>query len=226
YALLLFIVERLRLASTFFVAGLCRDCADCAGLAAEINQVRAGRPAAPLGCEAYAWLMTSQKVPAILMVDEHLIVGEVQTRGKRLLETLNDPLADWLQVYDAHVARREAKATCLETLDELAVRKSRLVLALLDGRKHEAPETRRFAFVDKKLHSAFAVAAGYDVRGRLHVKGKAEPLAVLAETGAFVPLTDAVVSHAGVGGEEFKAAVAMINKAAISMLHIADVPEN
>jgi hypothetical protein len=167
--------------------------------------------------------MTSQKVPAILMVDEHLIVGEVQTRGKRLLEALNDPMADWLHVYDAHVARREAKATCLETLNELAIRKSHLVLVLLDGRKHEAPETRRFAFVDKKLHSALAICAGYDVRGRLHLKGKSEPLAVLAEMGAFIPLTEAVVSHAGVGGEKFKAAVAMVNKAAISMLHVGDV---
>jgi hypothetical protein len=167
--------------------------------------------------------MTLQKVPAILMVAEHLIVGEVQTRGKRLLESLNDPMADWLHVYDAHVARREAKARPLETLNELTIRKSDLVLVLLDGRKHEAPEGRRFGFVDKKLHSAFAICAGYDVRGRLHLKGKPEPLMVLEEMGAFIPLTEATVSHAGTGGEKFKAAVAMVNKAAISVLHVGDV---
>jgi hypothetical protein len=45
---------------------------------------------------------------------------------------------------------------------------------------------------------------------------------VLEEMGAFIPLTEATVSHAGTGGEKFKAAVAMVNKAAISVLHVGD----
>lgn len=167
--------------------------------------------------------MSLQRVPAILMVDEHLVVGEVQTRGKRLLDVLNDPLADWLHVYDAHLARRESKGASLAAANELVIRKSRLVLALLDGRKHESPDVRRFAFVEKTLRSALVIASGYDIRGRLHLKGKPDPIMVLEEMGAFMPLTEAVVSHAGIRGEKLDSAVAMINKSAISVLHVGEV---
>jgi hypothetical protein len=166
--------------------------------------------------------MRLQKVPAIVMVDEHLIVGEVQTRGKRLLEELCDPIEDWLHVYDVRVSRRDAKAKYIESLPSLVIRKSQVILALLDGGIHESPDVRRFAFVDKKLHPAFVTAAGYDVRGRLHLKGKREPLLVLEEMGGFVPFTEAVVSHAGIAAEKLNAAVAIVNKSAISMLHIGE----
>lgn len=156
------------------------------------------------------------------MFDEHLIVGELQTRGKRLLEVLNDPLTDWLRIYDAHLARREAKAKSIEALDEVIIRKSELKLALLGGGKHESPEARRFAFVDKKLHFAVALVAGYEVRGRLHIKGHADIDRVLGEMGNFVPLTEATVSHAPMTGERLDASVALMNKAAISILHVGE----
>ena len=165
---------------------------------------------------------TSQKVPAILLVNEHLIVGEVQTRGMRLLEVLNDHLTDWVHVYDAHLARREAKVNSIEALHEVAVRKSELKLALLGGGKHESPEKRRFSYVDKRLHLAVGLIGSYEVRGRLHLKGTSDLARVLVEMGAFVPLTEATVSHPGMAGEALEASVALINTAAIAVFHVGN----
>ena len=164
--------------------------------------------------------MSSTRTPAILMVDEHLIIGEVQTRGMRLLEVLNDHLTDWLHVYDVHLARRGAMANSIESLDEVALRKSEIKLALLGGGKHESPEKRRYSLVDKKLYFAVALVSGYEVRGRLHLKGSSDLDRVLVEMSNFVPLTEAAVSHAELAGEKLEASVVLINKAAISTLHV------
>jgi hypothetical protein len=164
----------------------------------------------------------SQKVPAILLVDEHLIAGKVPTRGLRLLEVLNDHSTDWLHVYDVHLARREAKTTCIEALNEVAIRKTQLKLALLGGGKHESPEKRRFAYVDKTPYCAVALVGGYEVRGRLHLNGSPDLTRVLVDMRDFVPLTDGTVSHAEMAGEKLDAAVVLINKSAICLFHIGD----
>lgn len=166
--------------------------------------------------------MSPQRIPAVLVVDEHLVVGEVQTRGQRLLEVLNDHLTDWLHVYGVHLARREAKANSVEALDEVAIRKAELKFALLGGGKHESPEKRRFCVVDKRLHFAVALVGGYEVRGRLHLKGSSDVDRVLVEMSNFIPLTEATVAHAGMAGEKLDASVVLINKAAISMFHVGD----
>ena len=105
--------------------------------------------------------MALQKLPAIFITDEHLLIGEVQTRGLRLLEMLIDPHSEYVYLNDVNVARRESKASRLTTLTEVVVRKNLLRLAVLGGGKHEAPETRRFAFVDKQNYPAFAIVSGY-----------------------------------------------------------------
>lgn len=166
--------------------------------------------------------MTLQTVPVILIVEEHLVVGEVETRGRRLLDVLNDSMADWLEVHDAHIARRTNKAQAVASAGELTIRKSDVKLAVLGGGKHESPETRRFAYVDKRQFSALAIVGSYEVRGRLHLKVKREPVRLLAELGAFIPLTDATISHAGPVDEKLDAEVAILSKAAISALHVGE----
>lgn len=199
----------------------CEDCADFAGQPERRAKVRPAIRGMRRGT-TYISHMSPQKVPAILVVDEHLIVGEVQTRGQRLLDVLNDHFTDWLRVYDVHLARREAKTNSVESMPEAAIRKAELKLALLGGGKHESPEKRRFSFVDKRLHFAVALVGGYEVRGRLHLKGSSDLDRVLAEMSNFIPLTEATVAHAGMAGEKLDASVVLINKAAISMFHVGD----
>ncbi len=166
--------------------------------------------------------MAEKKIPAILMIDEHLIVGEVETSGRRLLEVLNDTLTDWLQVFGAHVARRTDKAHAVSTLDELMVRKADVRIAVPGGATHESPEKRRFAYVEKKQFPTFAIIDGYEIRGAMHLKAKREMHQLLVDMASFVPLTEATISHVGPLDEKLDAEVAIINKTFLRALHVKD----
>ncbi|HVX62343.1 MAG TPA: hypothetical protein VHC19_17125 [Pirellulales bacterium] len=166
--------------------------------------------------------MAEQKVCAILVVQEHLIIGELETRGLRLLDVLLDPMADWLQVFGAHVVHRAAKARAVASAAEVLVRKSDLQLALLGAGKHESPERRRFAYVDKQQFSALAIVGGYEVQGRLHLQVKRESIRLLAELGSFIPLTEATVSYAAPREDKLDAEVAILNKTAVSALSVGE----
>jgi hypothetical protein len=167
--------------------------------------------------------MAVQKLPTIFVTDEHLVIGTVQTRGLRLLEMLIDPHSEFVHINDAHVARRESKANRLTTLKEVVLRKEMLRLAVLGGGQHEAPETRRFAFVDKQTYPAFLIVSGYEVEGRLQLRGSSEPVSALThELKGFIPITHARLSHAGGNGEPLSASVVLCNRDYVSLFHIGE----
>lgn len=167
--------------------------------------------------------MTAQKLPAVFVTDEHLLIGEVETRGLRLLECLIDPHSEYVQLSDVHVARREAKARRLTSLKQVAVRKHLVRLAMLGGDRHEAPETRRFAFVDKKNYPAFLIVSGYEIEGRLQLRGAADPVSAMThELKSFIPITHAKIGHAGGNGDPLSAAVVLCNRDYISLFHIGE----
>ncbi|HWB12881.1 MAG TPA: hypothetical protein VG826_26885 [Pirellulales bacterium] len=171
--------------------------------------------------------MTIQTIPAIFVTAEHLLIGQAPTRGARLLETLTAPDSEFIHLDDVHLARRESKATRLRTLPRIVLRKRDLLLAVLGGGKHESPETRRFAFVDKRNYPAFLIVSGYEIEGSLQLKGTADPaLAISHELKSFVPITHATISHAGGNGEPLAASVVLCNRDHISALHIAEAPRD
>lgn len=167
--------------------------------------------------------MAAQKLPAVFVTDEHLLIGEVETRGLRLLEYLIDPNSEFVHLSDVHVARRESRGSQLTSLKQVAIRKHLVRLAMLGGNRHEAPETRRFAFVDKKTYPAFVLVSGYEIEGRLQLKGSSDPVAAMThELKSFIPITNAKIGHAGSSGEPLAAAVVLCNRDYVSLFHIGE----
>ncbi|HVX14617.1 MAG TPA: hypothetical protein VHC22_25745 [Pirellulales bacterium] len=167
--------------------------------------------------------MALQKLPAIFVTEEHLLIGEVQTRGLRLLEMLIDPNSQFVQLNDVHVSRRESKASRRTTLKEVVLRKELIRLAVLGGGQHEAPETRRYAFVDKQTYPAFVIVSGYEIEGRLQLRGTSNPVPALThELKSFIPITHAKISHAGGNGEPLTASVALCNREHVSLFHVGE----
>src|SRR5215469_15880526 len=157
--------------------------------------------------------MALQKLPAIFVTAEHLLIGQTPTRGSRLLEMLTDPNSEYVQIDDVHVARRESKQSRLTTLPQIVLRKHALRMAVLGGGKHESPETRRFAFVDKRTYPAFLIVSGFEIEGRLQLKGAPDPASAISqELKTFIPITHATVSHAGGNGEPLAASVVLCNR--------------
>jgi hypothetical protein len=167
--------------------------------------------------------MAVQKLPAIFVTAEHLLIGQAATRGLRLLEMLTAPNSEYVHLDDVHVARWESKGTRLTTLPHVTLRKHDLLLAVLGGGKHESPETRRFAYVDKRNYPAFLIVSGYEIEGRLQLKGTPDPASAISqELKSFIPITRATISHAGGNGEPLTASVVLCNRDHISALHIGE----
>jgi hypothetical protein len=178
---------------------------------------------APDRSTTYTSGMAIEKIPAIFITAEHLIIGQAPTRGSRLLEMLTAPNSQYVQLDDVHVARRESKASRLRTLPHVVLRKQALLLAVLGGGRHESPERRRFAFVGKRNYPAFLIVSGYEIEGRLQLKGTPDPtLAISQELKSFIPITHAAISHAGGNGEPLTASVVLCNRDHISALHIGE----
>ena len=167
--------------------------------------------------------MALQKLPAIFVTTEHLLIGQAATRGWRLLETLTDPNSEYVQIDDVHVARRESKGSRLTTLPRVVLRKHALLMAVLGGGKHESPELRRFAFVDKRNYPAFLIISGYEIEGRLQLRGTPDPTSAISqELKTFIPITRATISHAGGNGEPLAASVLLCNRDHIAAIHIGE----
>jgi hypothetical protein len=169
--------------------------------------------------------MNHDVVKAILATQEHLLVGEVPTRGQRLLESLADPRTAFLHIRNVRICRRAGGSEIVKTLDQAVVVKDLLGLAVIGGNQHEAPNVRRNSFVEKQSSSAFLVVAGFEVCGHMHYRGTCDPVALLSrEMRAFIPITKATVAYEG--GAPLAAGVVLVNKAFTSVLHLQESARN
>ncbi|MCC7083730.1 MAG: hypothetical protein IT427_01840 [Pirellulales bacterium] len=108
------------------------------------------------------------------------------------------------------------------SLSEATVPKPRIVCCALTSATHEAPERRRFAYVEKRKKKAFVIAQNYEIQGSLSLKGTPEAVAALGqELGSYFPVADATVRHVP-SNQVLKATVAIVNKAFVSLLQIGD----
>ena len=158
--------------------------------------------------------------PALLVTNEHLLGVEIDTRGKRLLDVLNDTNTEFLSVNDVRVFRRKC-ATPVATLPKALILKSNVGLAIPAGDAHEAPAKRSRSFVPKRRYAAFLVVLGYEVRGELALKRTDDPVAALChELGRFFPVPRGTVAFAGTRCEEQTAQVVIVNSDHVSLLEL------
>lgn len=168
--------------------------------------------------------MLARRTAVILITHEHRFTGTVPTLGQRLLDMLNDKTTDYLHIHDVQVFRSTDPETCIAAFPEAVVRKADLSLAIITGEKHEAPEKRLYAFVQKRAYHVFLTVPGYEAQGRLHLPRSAEPVAVLArDTDTFFPITQATVSRVG-SDERLEVPVIIINKESVALFYVGETP--
>jgi hypothetical protein len=169
----------------------------------------------------------------MLVTHEHLLDGEIDTHGQRLLDVLNDASTSFLRVKDVRVLRRKC-ATAIAISPEAVIRKSNVALAIPAGDKHESPVRRSLSFDSKRRYSAFLVVLGYEVRGELALKGTDDGVAALChELGYFFPVPKGRVAFAGTYCRDTGAQVVIVNSDHVSVLqlgtsvtHNAESPES
>ncbi len=160
----------------------------------------------------------TEVMPVVLFAGRLKIEAHVKTHGYRLLDILNDPLYQPLEVLDARLSARGM--TIARELSDAVVAKSEISVAVVPSERHEAEERRRFTAVDKKRYPVLLMTDGFDVRGTIHLDGPPDPAVALAgELESFFAITEARVSHAATG-ERLEAPVVMPNRRLVSVFHI------
>lgn len=170
--------------------------------------------------------MATDQVSAVLIVGDHRLVGMVRNDGHRLLDLLNAPDTQFLELVDVALFDRSGEVRTA-TLPGAIVRASNIAFAALISDRHEAPENRVHLFAEKQPRRVFVAVPGYEVRGVAHVDTSPHPELALAGEGAFFPVTEATTSliagHGAAGhGVSIEAPVVIVNSALVSVLQIGE----
>ncbi|HWB00692.1 MAG TPA: hypothetical protein VG713_19495 [Pirellulales bacterium] len=156
----------------------------------------------------------------IVVTDAHWIIGHFATSGNRLLEVLNAPSSEFLHLTDVQIVRRDAASTV--RMPKAVVRKSQIAIAAPATERHEAPEKRRHAFVNKRTMPAYVIISNVEIRGTIHLRGVGDSVSVLVhEMGNFFPVSQVTVTRA-VQSESCELPVVIVNKAFISVFSIGN----
>jgi hypothetical protein len=151
------------------------------------------------------------------LVQDQLVVGELALNGHRLQEMLVDPASKYLHVLNASILSNGGDEI---DLDEAVVCKTHLSLIALLQDGHEAEDKRFFGFVEKKCRHASMVVSGWQLRGKIHFRGRTDPVAFLErEVSTFFPITEAAMSRRGETDIQYP--VVFVNQAHVSLCGFA-----
>ncbi len=161
------------------------------------------------------------RMNALLAVGSHLVAGSIEHNGLRLSDVLNDPLSDFVTVYEAKIFSAAGKL--LNDCQEVVLPKSRLVLAAVPGVWHEAPAKRRIRHQAKKRYEVFLLAGRFAVRGTLHVAGTTDPKVMLKDQfGTFFAVQRAKVTNLYSDGRSISAQAAILRTETVSLMELGD----
>lgn len=164
--------------------------------------------------------MSTAQIPAIVFTETHCVSGYIAGTGQRLLEILNEPFSQYVKLTGATL-QTLGEGEPLQ-LNEATIPKPRIVICALTATTHEAPEKRRFAFVEKRKNRALVIAQNYEIRGILSLKGTQEAVAALGqELSSYFPLVNASIRHAP-SNQALDVQVAIVNKAFVSLFQLGE----
>ena len=164
--------------------------------------------------------MLSQGRPVAVVAGEHLLVGRVPTRDRRLLDVLNDGQTDFVHIYDVRLFRKTDNA-CTAVLRECVVPKGKVDLVLILDQEHEARDKRMNYFIGKGKTPVLLAVSGYEVRGMLHLNRPENSLwALTHQLVHFFAVTEATVSQVVCDAEMLDVSVVIANKDSLALFSL------
>ena len=119
--------------------------------------------------------MTSDQVAVLFIAGRHSFAGSLDHNRVRVLDGLNGAGTEFLRVHDASVFRGLWDGPT-EQFDTITVPKSSIDCVVLTEDRHEAPLQRKYALVEKHSHAAFVLLEHYELRGKLMIGRKFDPV--------------------------------------------------
>lgn len=166
--------------------------------------------------------MTETDAPVLIVTREHFLKCTVPTRGRRLLDLLQEQDSQFLSVHDAQVRCRQGAAENA-TCSQAVIRKATISLIIPAQQTLEVTQKRIDTFISKKQHAVFLTVHGYQIRGSMKVNGAPDPLRILClEAGEFIPIINASVSSAGLAWDDQPPRLVFVNREHVALLQILE----
>jgi hypothetical protein len=160
----------------------------------------------------------TSRVDILIVSGQHSFSGSVENRGLRILDVLNEPSTEFLNLHNVSI-QRGFDETSIEHVGATLVPKTAIDFVLLKSETHEAPVRRRHALVAKDRYSAFVTLAHYEIRGKFVAKGTVDPKVVLhQDASAFFAIVSPTINWGG-STRPVSAGVAFVNRAKVSLFH-------
>ena len=162
-----------------------------------------------------------------IIAHEHRFTATVYVHDQRLLDLLNDQTTDVLPINDVAVYRCSALEDAVAILPEAIIHKADLHLVIITREERNQPTQRLFGYVQKMRYPVFLTVPGYDVQGAMHLlpSHDLDPTTILVnKASTFFPVTNATISEAWRGEEDFAVPVVMVNKRSLTLFSLGEAP--
>src|SRR5262245_17038236 len=113
--------------------------------------------------------MTS-RVAILIISGQHSFSGSVENRGLRILDVLNEPSTQFLNLHNVSI-QRGFDETSIQRVGATLLPKAAIDFVLLKSEPHEAPIRRKHSLVAKDRYSALVVLDHCEIRGTFVAKG-------------------------------------------------------
>ncbi|HML24490.1 MAG TPA: hypothetical protein PKD09_22755 [Aggregatilinea sp.] len=158
-------------------------------------------------------------VAAEFLTRSYRINAEVNTRGAKLLDELNDHMAQFVQIERAYVSPLYDPATLTGSYDLGQIRKDSLALVVLkqmrDGLPHREGQYMGRDHIERAVQ---IMAGGFEVQGVIRLHPTVDLSSFLRTTPeAFVPVFDATATAAGRKEVIFGGAVILVNRTRLEL---------
>jgi hypothetical protein len=169
----------------------------------------------------------SNLASADIFTQYHRYSGQVNTRGNRLADFLNDPATEVVELRNVQVSQPTNQSSNAVECAQLQLKKDVILLAIPTG-SYEAPGKRLYSYVEKQHFQANVVLPGYNLVGTVHLPSRVNHWAFLCEGGttpSFIPMTDVTIRVAIGNAEPVQTKVVIFKRQFIESLFISERPE-
>ncbi len=150
------------------------------------------------------------------------ISGQVDIRGKRLVEILNDRLTSYLELRKAFVSRITRPSEIIATHALSALRKDGILFAVLTAQEQDLSERPAYSLFPKRRYNVFLTVPFFEIKGELETTGKLDLKTVLVMEGNFLLLNEATARACSPPQVSFSGEVILVNQSWIELFCISE----
>lgn len=150
----------------------------------------------------------------------HIFRGIIMTGSRRLSDTLNDQLSEYVTLRDVQVHRLTTPEEAIYTLPSAYLKKEHLRLVAILNEEINAPTERIYAYVERAQRFGVLFVDDFEVEGTIYLSGKDDaPGPLLREGDRFIPVTGATLRSAANPRVRIRAPTILVNHLALAGFH-------